>query len=350
MEQQIGFCTTDDGVRIAFGTYGGDGPPLFVLPDIVGQEAIWKHPNGRALLEELGSGRRLITYDARFTGASERRGDVTSLECYARDVAAVVDHFGLERVSLFSLGGISSPMILLYASAHLERVSAIALWGALIAKPRVADDIIETFSRMWTWNTRALSTVYFPSGPLEMQQWFSKAIAQAQFRETFAQIMSQDWDLSPLLPEITTPALILQRERVKSADPRQAREAARLLPNARLVLLDGDADHPIHDYQQHMSTLDAFLEEHAPRRADVRRGAAAGSDVDGAAKLTARELEVLSLLAGGRTGREIAADLSVSLSTAQRHIANIYAKIGARGRVDAAAYALERGLARPRDL
>jgi len=56
MEQQIGFCTTDDGVRIAFGTYGGDGPPLFVLPDIVGQEAIWKHAGGRALLEELGTG------------------------------------------------------------------------------------------------------------------------------------------------------------------------------------------------------------------------------------------------------------------------------------------------------
>lgn len=345
MEQQIGFCTTDDGVRIAFGTYGGDGPPLFVLPDIVGQEAIWKHPNGRALLEELGSGRRLITYDARFTGASERRGDVTSLECYARDVAAVVDHFHLERVSLFSLGGITSPMVLLYASEHLERVSAIALWGAMIAKPRVADDIIETFSRMWTWNTRALSTVYFPSGPLEMQTWFSKAIAHAQYHETFAQIMSQDWDLSPLLPEITTPT----RERVKSADPRQSREAARLLPRARLALLEGDADHPIHDYQQYVSSLDAFFEEHAPRRAHVRRGAVAGSDLGDTAKLTARELEVLSLLAGGRTGREIAADLGVSLSTAQRHIANIYAKIGARGRVDAAAYALERGLARPRD-
>ena len=61
---------------------------------------------------------------------------------------------------------------------------------------------------------------------------------------------------------------------------------------------------------------------------------------------TTREAEVLSLLAGGRTGKEIAADLGVSRSTAQRHIANIDAKIGARGRDDAAAYPLARGLVR----
>ncbi len=66
------------------------------------------------------------------------------------------------------------------------------------------------------------------------------------------------------------------------------------------------------------------------------------------AALTEREKEVLSLLAGGRTGREIAEALCISLSTTQRHIANIYTKIGARGRVDAATYALSRGLVRPR--
>ena len=77
--------------------------------------------------------------------------------------------------------------------------------------------------------------------------------------------------------------------------------------------------------------------------------AAPVADGGARAALTTRETEVLSLLAGGRTGKEIAAELGVGLSTVQRHIANIYTKIGARGRVDAAAYALERGLARPRD-
>ena len=70
---------------------------------------------------------------------------------------------------------------------------------------------------------------------------------------------------------------------------------------------------------------------------------------EAASTLTARETEVLSLLAGGYSGKEIAVELTLSLSTVQRHIANIYAKIGARGRVEAAAYAIERGLVRPRD-
>jgi DNA-binding CsgD family transcriptional regulator len=64
--------------------------------------------------------------------------------------------------------------------------------------------------------------------------------------------------------------------------------------------------------------------------------------------LTSREVEVLRLLAEGKTNKEIATALVVSVPTVQRHIANIYGKIGARGRADATAYAIHRGLASPR--
>jgi DNA-binding CsgD family transcriptional regulator len=64
--------------------------------------------------------------------------------------------------------------------------------------------------------------------------------------------------------------------------------------------------------------------------------------------LTAREVEVLRLVASGQTNKEIATALVVSVPTVQRHIANIYGKIGARGRADATAYTISRGLASPR--
>jgi DNA-binding CsgD family transcriptional regulator len=342
MEQQIGFCTTEDGVRIAYATYGGEGAPLLVLPDIVGQEALWKHPDGRALLETLARGRRLVTYDARFTGASERGGEHSSLGCWVRDITAVVDHLSLRDVSLFSVGGISSALTLLYAVAHPERLACVVLWGTMYRKPRAPQEMIDTFSRGWSWNARAVATIYFPNGPLETQKWFSRTIARAQFHETFGQIMSMDWDFADVLPRIKAPMLILQREGVKSGDRRSSHDAAQLLPNAKLVLLDGDADHPVHDHAQFIDAVRAFLDEHAP----AARMAALSARSAG---LTDRETEVLSLLAGGRTGREIAGVLGISLSTAQRHIANIYAKIGARGRVDAAAYALARGLVTPRE-
>src|SRR3712207_4333818 len=62
--------------------------------------------------------------------------------------------------------------------------------------------------------------------------------------------------------------------------------------------------------------------------------------------LTAREAEVLGLLAAGKTNRQIAAELFLSVATVQRHVANVYAKIRAHGRAEATAYALRKGIAR----
>ena len=67
------------------------------------------------------------------------------------------------------------------------------------------------------------------------------------------------------------------------------------------------------------------------------------------ASLTAREVEVLRLIAAGRTNKEIAEELVLSLATVERHNFNIYVKIGARGRGEAIAFALQHGLVRDRD-
>lgn len=82
----------------------------------------------------------------------------------------------------------------------------------------------------------------------------------------------------------------------------------------------------------------------AAARAGLRGDAEASGVPDG---LTAREVDVLRLLAGGRTNRDMAATLFLSNRTIERHISNIYGKIGARGRADATAYALRHGLTLP---
>jgi len=66
--------------------------------------------------------------------------------------------------------------------------------------------------------------------------------------------------------------------------------------------------------------------------------------IPGGRELTAREIDVVRLLAGGQTNQEIAEELVVSVRTIERHIGNIYGKLGARGRAHATAYALTRGL------
>jgi DNA-binding NarL/FixJ family response regulator len=77
--------------------------------------------------------------------------------------------------------------------------------------------------------------------------------------------------------------------------------------------------------------------EHSPE-APVTSGAAFAD------RLTARELEVLRLAASGRSNREIAGELVLSVRTVERHVTNLYAKIGARGKADATAYAFRHGL------
>jgi predicted ATPase/DNA-binding CsgD family transcriptional regulator len=80
--------------------------------------------------------------------------------------------------------------------------------------------------------------------------------------------------------------------------------------------------------------------EHPGATATVRDMAAAG--------LTKRETEVLEMVAAGNMNKEIASRLHISVATVERHLANIYAKIGARGRVEAAAFAITSGLAASR--
>jgi pimeloyl-ACP methyl ester carboxylesterase len=91
-EQQIGYCTTADGVRIAFASYGNeDAQPLVYIPDLPGQEAIWASPRGRLFMQELARHRRLVTLDFRGEGASERGLDRSNPESLLADVTAVVD-------------------------------------------------------------------------------------------------------------------------------------------------------------------------------------------------------------------------------------------------------------------
>jgi DNA-binding CsgD family transcriptional regulator len=137
---------------------------------------------------------------------------------------------------------------------------------------------------------------------------------------------------------IRTPTLVIVRREVGWGLLDQARALAGLIPGARLLVLDGGAPAPFLGDTE--TVVRAFLEflasEEQPRAAVTPRAA-----------LSARETQVLRLLAGGSTSKEIAAALGISVSTAQRHVANIYSKIGARGRVEAAAYAFSRGMLKP---
>jgi DNA-binding NarL/FixJ family response regulator len=121
-------------------------------------------------------------------------------------------------------------------------------------------------------------------------------------------------------------------------------ELASRLPNGRLFLMD--SDRPFGAPGQAMGAIGSFLAEVDENRSGRDEGIGderSRSSVTPAC-LTVREMEVLRLLAAGCTNRGIAEELVLSLRTVERHITNVYAKIGARGRADATSYAIHNSL------
>ena len=118
------------------------------------------------------------------------------------------------------------------------------------------------------------------------------------------------------------------------------------------MVLEGEATAPyLGGSEAAADAIEEFLGEGKEERTEQREADAPASERDGSGPargyphgLTAREVEVLRRLAGGKTNTEIAEELSVSVRTVERHVANVYAKIGARGRANATAYALTHNL------
>jgi len=128
MDQHIRFCTTSDGVRIAYATVG-QGPPLVrVLGWFTHLEVEWENPIWRSFIDGLSRRHFLIRYDGRGMGLSDRDVKDFSPETHVRDLEAVVDAVGSEKVALFGLSQ-GGPTAIAYTLRHPDRVSHLILYG-----------------------------------------------------------------------------------------------------------------------------------------------------------------------------------------------------------------------------
>src|SRR5262249_6088280 len=155
-------------------------------------------------------------------------------------------------------------------------------------------------------------------------------------------------DVTQQLPDVAAPTLVLHRRGMTQIPIDVSRSLAMGLPRGRLVVLEGTQpslfmEEPDAVVRMLLDFVCDGLEPAEPTA--VVDGAAAGRPAPVRGRLSSRELEVLRLLAAGESNQEIARRLSLSPHTIERHVANLYRKIGARGRADATAYAFRNGLA-----
>lgn len=344
LDPHIEYVTTVDGVRLASFAMGA-GPPL-----LIAATPPWSHiqqemriaPVG-AWLRSLAEEARIVRYDCRGSGLSDRGALDCSVEAQVRDLEAVADHYALDSFAIWgSIGG--SPASMLYAARHPERVSHLMLWGAYatgasIARMPAWKALGALLREDWQIYTDTYAQVAFGWPDSDTASQYAELMRAAITHDGMMESMRQmsSIDVSGEARAIRTPTLVMTRRGATISGVEDARELAALIPSARLQVLDGSSHAP-------------FLENPAQVTAAIREFMASAPEQRGSrppiAQLTERERQVLRLLARGSTGKEIAAELVVSLATVQRHIANIYQKIGARGRVEAAAYAFAHGLTR----
>ena len=240
-------------VNIAYQVVG-DGPTdLVYVPGWVSNvELIWEKPKPTRFLERLASFSRLILFDKRGTGMSDRVSNarLPTLEERMDDVRAVLDAVGSKRAALVghSEGG---SMSLLFAATYPERARALVLIGVFARRIRTDDypwapsleerlETIETVER--DWGVGLDITEMAPHEDPALLEWYSRCLRRSASPGAAAALlrMNSQIDTRHVLPTIQIPTLVIHRTADRDVTVDEGRWIADQIPGARFVELPGD--------------------------------------------------------------------------------------------------------------
>lgn len=350
MNQQMRFCKSFDGTRIAYAVTG-DGPPLVRTPHwLTHLEYEWQSPIWKPWIEALSRAHTLLRMDERGCGLSDRDVADISFEAWVRDLEAVVDAAGLDRFALFghSQGG---AIAVEYAVRHPERVTHLVFLGAYARGSMRRDPTPQRIDELQSllklveigWGRgdpsyrQIFSTGFLPGGTLEQLNSMSELQLKSATPEVAVRIMRAMFpiDVREAAARVKCPTLILHSRHDRRVPFEEGRRLAGLVPGARFVPLDTEnhillAQEPA--FRQFFEELEAFV----PRAAGAGR---AGALPD----LTAREGDVLERIAQGLDNAQIAAHLGISEKTVRNNITRIFDKLAVENRSQAIVLARNNG-------
>jgi pimeloyl-ACP methyl ester carboxylesterase/DNA-binding CsgD family transcriptional regulator len=345
--QRIRFCTTDDGVRIAYAVCG-HGPALVKTAHWLSHvEYDWDSPVWRPWLRFLSRHRTFVRYDPRGCGLSDRDVDDVSQDGWMRDLEAVVRDAGLTRYELLGMSQ-GGPVAIQHARRAPHAVTRLVLYGAyargrlhrgLPPAEKVAGDALPHLIRTgWGRANPAFrqlfTSLFLPGGSAEQVAWFNELQRRSATPETAARIVAacDDLDVTEAASELRLPTLVLHARGDARVPVDEGRLLAALIPDAAFVELDSE-NHVLLEEEAAWATfrqrLAAFLE--LPPEADTRSAARPR------AELTARERDVLALVAEGLENKAIARRLGLAPKTVRNYVSNVLSKVGAATRTEAAA-------------
>jgi pimeloyl-ACP methyl ester carboxylesterase/DNA-binding CsgD family transcriptional regulator len=351
MKQDIQFCISPDGAKLAYAVTG-DGPPLVMSATwLTHLEHQWQSLAWRPWLDAFSAEFKLLRYDSRGCGLSDRDPQDLSFDAWVRDFESVIDAAGFQQFSILATcqGG---PVAIAYAARHPRRVRRLVLYGTYslgrmrwqhlpkeVEKARVLTQIMRVG---WAQENHALlqlwADAFQPGGTVEHLRSWGEQQRAATSAETAVRFLEIGWnaDVREAARNIKCPVLILHPTRDAVVPIEEGRSLVSLIPGSRFVELDSENHMPLADepaWPRLVSEIRGFLAEPAP--------ASHALPLD---ELTPREFAVLDRIAEGMDNAELAASLGVSEKTVRNHVTRVFDKIGVKHRYEAIVLAREAGL------
>jgi class 3 adenylate cyclase len=242
-------------LRIAYQVVGSGPFDLVFVPGFVSNiDLFWEMPEWAYFLGRLSAFSRLILFDKRGTGLSDRVAGIATLEERMDDVRAVMDAAGSERAALFGVSE-GGPMCLMFAATYPQRATALALYGCYVRPRHLLRD--DDFGR-----EMALIDRLWGTGEYLLARYMPRGLSAEAARPVFARLerqsaspsavmaihrMNREIDARHVLPVIRVPTLVMHRVGDGAIDVEMGRYLAANIPGARYLELPGNDHVPLYE-------------------------------------------------------------------------------------------------------
>ena len=250
-------------VHIAYQVIGAGPVDLVLVPGFVSNvEDWWEEPTCVRFFDRLTSFSRLILFDKRGTGRSDRVAQTPSMEQRVDDIRAVLDAVGSQRAALLGISE-GGALATVFAATHPQRTSALVLYATIAAfiswipTAEELQHVLESIDR--TWGTGTSLPRYAPSmaGNKRFRRWWARHEREGGSPGTVMDLMrmNSEIDIRPILPAVRVPTLVLHRVNDAAVDVESGRQLWRDIPGAQYVELPGS------DHVPWVGNADAILDE-----------------------------------------------------------------------------------------
>lgn len=247
-------------LSIAYQVFG-DGPMnLVAIPGFVSHlDLSWEDPNRAEAARRWGSFARVLLFDKRNTGLSDRTPGPPTMEERMDDIRAVMDDARIERAALVGISE-GGPLAVLFAATYPERVEALALLStyARLTPPDDLEERLETLEQVWG---SGLGLQFFdPSAGLEWAARFERSSATPRIAVEILRL-NLEIDVTAALSAVSAPTLVIHRRDDPIVPLSAGEELAAGIPGARLVVHEGDSHLPrrAEEWDADLSVIEEFL-------------------------------------------------------------------------------------------